>query len=203
MDDLLDTGKTLATTVELLKAEGADNVYGFATHARWVSLLCVGGWFLFMYMCVSLCVSGLDVFLLFADNVYGFATHARWVGLLWGGLWGWMDGWMGSFVGVDGWVVWVDGWAGGFSLCTCVSSVCMDEWMGGFSLCTCVSLFCGRGAVWCCAEGGTGHTHPSTPASTRTNQHTTHPIIPSCHLSLALSFSGVTNQHTTHHSIIP
>ncbi|TFJ82441.1 hypothetical protein NSK_006267 [Nannochloropsis salina CCMP1776] len=34
VDDLLDTGKTLATTVDLLKGEGADRVYGFATHAR-------------------------------------------------------------------------------------------------------------------------------------------------------------------------
>ena len=42
MDDLLDTGKTLATTVELLKGEGADKVYGFATHARWVEGLV--GW---------------------------------------------------------------------------------------------------------------------------------------------------------------
>lgn len=34
VDDLLDTGKTLATTVDLLKGEGADSIYGFATHAR-------------------------------------------------------------------------------------------------------------------------------------------------------------------------
>ena len=39
MDDLLDTGKTLATTVDLLKGEGADTIYGFATHARYVVLL--------------------------------------------------------------------------------------------------------------------------------------------------------------------
>jgi phosphoribosylpyrophosphate synthetase len=34
VDDLLDTGRTLETTVNLLKAEGADKVYAFATHAR-------------------------------------------------------------------------------------------------------------------------------------------------------------------------
>lgn len=34
VDDLLDTGRTLDTTVRLLKEEGADKVYAFATHAR-------------------------------------------------------------------------------------------------------------------------------------------------------------------------
>ncbi|EKU21888.1 ribose-phosphate pyrophosphokinase [Nannochloropsis gaditana CCMP526] len=38
VDDLLDTGKTLATTVDLLKGEGADRVYGFATHARAIEI---------------------------------------------------------------------------------------------------------------------------------------------------------------------
>jgi phosphoribosylpyrophosphate synthetase len=44
VDDLLDTGKTLATTVELLKGEGADKVYGFATHARSVFLVVLRVW---------------------------------------------------------------------------------------------------------------------------------------------------------------